>query len=327
MESHANEQNPSQPTEFAIHPLPTFESTSNKTQEPAVPEPPQPQVHPLLRGLTLKNNAGQMVPVNPLLIPISPKKAAPKGKQISKEEEEAAEKEREKQQQHEEQEKKKQEERVERKKTLIRLRLVENLQKRKVYDLLHCVTMVPGVVFQFLQDYMIDIPNHSVPTLSTGMRIANSVSTPFLIWFTYRHYCFMLIEMKLNKEEYHKTHLFQSQLWKYFILECIVNTFHNPPFFLLTYTITILDTTATYTWDSIISIFALAKLYILLRIFQNYTPWTSYQAERICQMNGFTPDIWFAVKCIYKSNASIFLLIGFGLSVVLFGFAVQNFER
>ena len=174
---------------------------------------------------------------------------------------------------------------------------------------------------------MIDIETRTVPPLSEFMRLFNTVSVPASLWFTWKHYTFRLAEMKLKKEAYHKTQLMKSILLRPMIIEMIVNCFHSPPGILYFYEVAYNGSKITYTIDTIISIISLAKLYIVLRVFQNYTQWTNKQAIRICQINGFTPDFFFAIKCYNKSTPVLFLIIGFGFSIILFGFTVQNFER
>ena len=206
-------------------------------------------------------------------------------------------------------------------------KFLENQEQRKTINLIHCIVLIPGLAFQFLQDFMIDSIHRTVPALSQSMRIANTISVPALIYFIYKHYSFRLIEMKLLKEEYYKTPLINSPLLRPMILEIIINVIHSPPGLLVFFEMVLLDQKITYSLDSFISIAALGRLYIALRVFQNYTQWTSNRAVRICRINGFTPDFFFAMKCYNRSNAALFLLFMFGFSVILFGFAVQNFER
>lgn len=199
--------------------------------------------------------------------------------------------------------------------------------QRKNIDLIHCIMLIPALIFQFLGDFMIDLENRVVPTLSQILRAYCSASVIPLMWLIWKHYSFKLAEMKLRKEAYHKTSLLRSSLLRPMLIECFVNLLHTPPLTTWTFNMPIRGADVRYSVDTFIAILSLPKLYILLRVFQNYTRWTNYRAIRICQINGFTPDTFFAIKCINKSNATAFLLVIFSFSVVFFGFAVQNFER
>src|SRR3990167_3558633 len=207
------------------------------------------------------------------------------------------------------------------------LKLLQKEEARKNINLIHAIVLLPGILFQFLQDIMINLENQTVPSLASAMRIYNSVAVFPMIYFAYKHYSYLLDESKLRKEEYYKTTLSQSAFYKFFILEAVVNCIHSPPGLLLIYYQDVGGKPVAYSYDSVISIFSLMKLYIIMRLFQNYSQWTSGQAIRICRMNGFTPDFAFAFKCVNRSNPARFVLFGLSSSVIIFGFCVQNFER
>jgi hypothetical protein len=199
--------------------------------------------------------------------------------------------------------------------------------QRKNIDLIHCIILLPALIFQFLEDFMIELDTGTIPILSEALRAYCTTTIIPLLWLVWKHYTYRLAEMKLRKEAYHKTTLLKSSLLRPLLIEWFLNCLHIPPLTKWTFSMTILDTKVQYSTDTFIAICSLPKLYILLRVFQNYTRWTNYRAIRICQINGFTPDTIFAIKCINKSNATAFLLFIFSFSVVFFGFAVQNFER
>lgn len=65
----------------------------------------------------------------------------------------------------------------------------------------------------------------------------------------------------------------------------------------------------------------------MLRIFQNSTRYTDAQSFRICQLNGFVPDSWFAIKCYMKTSAMFILAIGSCATIIIFGLIVLKFEQ
>lgn len=201
------------------------------------------------------------------------------------------------------------------------------MEKRKIYNLIHAIVLLPGFVMQFLQDTMIELETRSVPPLAEGMRMYNTAACGPLIWFIWKHYSFRLEELKLRKEAYHKTPLLRSPLVRAMFLEFFINIIHSPPFALWTFEMQVLGYPVQYSVDTFISVLSLGRLYILLRLFTNYARWTGLKSVRICQLNGFTPDVYFAVKCYMKERAMLILLMGFSLSTIIFGFAVMNFER
>jgi hypothetical protein len=72
------------------------------------------------------------------------------------------------------------------------------------------------------------------------------------------------------------------------------------------------------TYDDLIAVIMFSRLYIVARLFQNFSQYTSLKAFRICHINGFVPGPWFAIKCYMKTAAMIALSIIFGLIVKKF---------
>lgn len=66
-----------------------------------------------------------------------------------------------------------------------------------------------------------------------------------------------------------------------FILECFVNIVHVPPGKLYWFEMTQLIYKFNVTIDSYIAVFMLARLYICMRLFENYSRWTNRQSYRI----------------------------------------------
>ena len=95
------------------------------------------------------------------------------------------------------------------------------------------------------------------------------------------HYKLSLEAMKIRRVVYYQITLLRSPLGKKFILECIINVVHMPPGVFQTIDFQSLAYDYTATVDSLISVFMLCRLYIVLRIFKDYSRWTSRQAYRI----------------------------------------------
>lgn len=214
-----------------------------------------------------------------------------------------------------------------RQKQLLNEKLKENRQKRTTLDLIHCIVLIPGLCFQFLQELLVDPETRTISNLAQAMRIANTIAVPPLVWFVWKYYNYRLDEMKLLQEAYYKTTLLRSSLLPNLIVESVVNIIHSPPGVLWVYYTRVEGYEVAYSFDSIISIVALTKLYILFRVFLNYTQWASPRSIRICQLNGFTPGFLYALKCYNRSKPVLFLLTTFFLALIVLAFSVQNFER
>ena len=105
------------------------------------------------------------------------------------------------------------------------------------------------------------------------------------------------------------------------MIECLVNVIHMPPGPFIAFATTTTTPLGDIEYDIPLD------SYILLRIFQNHTQYTNGQAFRICQINGFVPDSWFAIKCMMSTNPMFFLAIGSAGTIILFGLICLKFER
>lgn len=80
------------------------------------------------------------------------------------------------------------------------------------------------------------------------------------------------------------------------------------------------------TYDDFIAVFMFARLYIVTRLFQNVSQYTSVKAFRVCHLNGFVPGPMFAIKCYMKTSAMLFLAMISCSTIIVFGLIVKKFE-
>ena len=117
-----------------------------------------------------------------------------------------------------------------------------------------------------------------------------------------------------------------SNLAKPFIGECIVNVLHMPIGPFLYFTANQKDHEYMLTLDDLIAVLMFSRLYIIARIFQNFSQYTSAKAFRVCHLNGFVPGPMFAIKCYMKTSAMLFLSIVSCFAIIVFGLIVKKFE-
>jgi uncharacterized membrane protein len=111
-----------------------------------------------------------------------------------------------------------------------------------------------------------------------------------------------------------------------FIIECIVNAVHMPvgPFLYMT----AFQKGVEYmiTMDDLVAVFMFLRFYIIARLFQNVSQYTSVKAFRVCHLNGFVPGPMFAIKCYMKTSAMLFLSLISCATIIIFGLIVKKFE-
>lgn len=112
-----------------------------------------------------------------------------------------------------------------------------------------------------------------------------------------------------------------------FIIECVINVIHMPvglPFWYVTGHNRGVDYIITF--DDFIAVGMFMRLYIVARLFQNTSQYTSVKAFRICNINGFVPGPWFAIKCYMKTSAMVMLSLLSTAAIIIFGLIVKKFE-
>lgn len=149
----------------------------------------------------------------------------------------------------------------------------------------------------------------------------------------YVHYHYTLSSMKLRKFVYYKSkhyltiaNIFTSQLSFRFYIECIINVIHMPVGSFMYFHAVNNDSTYILTYDDLIAVIMFCRLYIVARLFQNFSQYTSLKAFRICHINGFVPGPWFAIKCYMKTAAMLALSILSCTAIIVFGLIVKKFE-
>ncbi len=80
------------------------------------------------------------------------------------------------------------------------------------------------------------------------------------------------------------------------------------------------------TMDDLVAVFMFLRLYIIARLFQNVSQYTSVKAFRVCHLNGFVPGPMFAIKCYMKTYAMLFLSLISCTTIIVFGLIVKKFE-
>lgn len=86
------------------------------------------------------------------------------------------------------------------------------------------------------------------------------------------------------------------------------------------------DTDYMITFDDFIAVAMFMRLYIIARLFRNYSQYTSNKSFRICHINGFVPGSWFAIKCYMKTSAMVMLSLLSCITIIVFGLIVKKFE-
>lgn len=91
--------------------------------------------------------------------------------------------------------------------------------------------------------------------------------------------------------------------------------------------IEVLDSTVQYTYNSMLAVCTIVRLYHLIRLVCSLTKFRSGRAQRVCRMNGCVAGKWFAAKCLMEDSPAYMLVCLFFGSILLGAWLIRIFER
>lgn len=202
----------------------------------------------------------------------------------------------------------------------------------KINDTIAALLSMLGIFFALLEyeDYFratSDKSHNSATAYGNVLRSFVSLSTLILIVFLFSHsrICYQLHKEK-HPIKYHATYT-ESKYFKFFIAEAFINGIHNPPGVDLNFSTTQLDYTFEYSLDLIFTTWMLLRVYLVFRLFAEYSKWTGPVAESCCEPEGCEANTIFAIKAVLKDKPYTTIFIVMLASIIIFGLAVRNFER
>jgi hypothetical protein len=115
-------------------------------------------------------------------------------------------------------------------------------------------------------------------------------------------------------------------LWKYLLLEIIINMIFSPPYLEGSFSGRMLKGTYTYSFDTIINFLVFFKLYYTLRFIYVISPFLSENAKTVAKKHKMNLSLTFALKCHLRRRPFLTLSILFPISICIFGLIVRTFE-
>lgn len=101
----------------------------------------------------------------------------------------------------------------------------------------------------------------------------------------------------------------------------------TPPYFDYTFSGTMLNGTYTYSWDCIIAVWTILRVYLIARIYVHFSIWLSNDSFKMGKKFGVNTNLFFSIKADLKYQPHIILSAAIGTLVVCIGFAVRDLER
>lgn len=160
----------------------------------------------------------------------------------------------------------------------------------------------------------------------TALRWINCVIVILIICLLVYKYGLEVVVLKTFNCACDEDSIFTTGLWKYLLLEIIVMGVFSPPGYDKSITGKMLNGTFTYSVDSLIMLIYLLKLYYFLRVYWNFSLWTSEEVLQIGIKNKLSIGASFILKAQFKYSPYIFMFFALVLSIGLFGFLLRIFE-
>ena len=82
----------------------------------------------------------------------------------------------------------------------------------------------------------------------------------------------------------------------------------------------------SHSYNDILSMLLMAKVYIIIRALVNITIFSSPRASRLCYQNGFEHSTLYTVKCILHEHPLTAIGLNFLMCVTVFGYGLKLSE-
>jgi hypothetical protein len=179
-----------------------------------------------------------------------------------------------------------------------------------------------GAVCQIIEAELV-FDNGDVDTpLTNTLKIVVSVSTFFLCWLIYVHYCDMLLDGQLQGSYHEYDTLGSTQLLRSLVTELFVCAVHCPP------TGFAVGKWSHYTADALASVLVCARVYLIVRyVHDRHGSQDSVIALCLKGFGSVEFNSWHTFKSLLASNGLSVVLRLFVLMVCLHAHALRVAER
>jgi len=175
--------------------------------------------------------------------------------------------------------------------------------------------------------YEVEREQYQEEALNTGLRVIIGLSSVVLGVLVYNHYRIVLELYKTKQKVDSYDTLKSAGLLKPMIIEVIYCLIHTPPGVNTVYTLTQHDGDVEYPLSTFIVILMLGRIYLIWRIFADYSSWNDERAEEICNSCLCDGGVNFAIKAELKESPYRIVFCVMFISIFIFGVALRTAER
>ncbi|CAG9311639.1 unnamed protein product [Blepharisma stoltei] len=161
----------------------------------------------------------------------------------------------------------------------------------------------------------------------TSMRVTNIGITLVILCLIYQHYLYELDKMKIRKQVPPQSTLKTSNLLQAMVPEMVIMGIFCPPYFDSTFSGTMLNGKYVYSYDVIIAVLTILRVFLILRVYTHFSIWLSNESFKEGKKLGVNTNVFFALKADLKYQPHIILSAAIGTLVICIGYAVRDLER
>ena len=180
-----------------------------------------------------------------------------------------------------------------------------------------------------LNTYSIEISGESSNFIE-ALRFITSISSLIVIILIMIHYEIKKHYLIFKHEIPFNSSYFSKNLIIPMIFEIIIILIHTPPFFndikIYLYTTGSNSEKVPIYLDLFISVFILARIYLLFKFYANYSKWGGVFASRVCNECNAKGGFIFTYKAGIKEYPFLSVILLMVLTILIFGYGLRNSE-
>ena len=203
----------------------------------------------------------------------------------------------------------------------------------KVIDTLAALLAVAGIIIQY---FLADLLFYSTPRYTITSQYNNFcylgivftvlLGNPYLVICLFGRFMVNNTILAIKKSNL-ESDAFQAQALSVFTLELIICSFTALPNVNYTFTGAMLGGTFIYHLTDVMLIIMLGRCFLILRLYEHYSKWTSFAASQLCKKYGTTNDAFFAMKSDLKDRPFLTIGVIMVMLIIIFGVATMTSEK
>jgi hypothetical protein len=184
-----------------------------------------------------------------------------------------------------------------------------------------------AIVFGLIeQDKFFHSDYHSSSTCD-ALRVVVMLLSAMSCVIVIRRYRTLLRLQKVRQKLSQGDTLISSKLYRMMGLELVINMAHCPPKMDWTFDVETMKFTMTYSVDTIMTMLLMLRVYLIVRLFSEYSKFMARRAEMVMRWYGLEASTPFAVKGYIYENPLLSVGIIFGSMSVFWSIIVMLFEQ